>query len=119
MCPATRKAVMIHELFHVEHHHTEKRLLALLTPWRIKKVCHTQEFDADASVANLGYGPALWLSLFTSNYKGGVIHPSSLERCQRLQNNPDFRIAPVKSYPAGFGVTDQGEVYVEAVSSKA
>ena len=88
--PRVQAAVMIHEMYHCIKHHTERRILALLTPWVIPRLCRQQELDADAFAAKFGYGPDLYHFLKPCAV-GGPFHPSNDVRRQALLS----RVAPV------------------------
>lgn len=95
-----RKAIILHELGHLFHHHPASRLKLLLTGgwlnWRrLREIAQAQEFMADAFVAEMGHADALIAVLTNNPSEGGPWHPSTLERIENLH-----RLAGVTSLTA-------------------
>jgi hypothetical protein len=98
LAPETRAAVLAHESYHCHQHHTEWRILALLFPFIIPRLCRRQELEADAFAASFGHGPALY-EFLKPGIGGGLFHPSNDVRRDALLHNEFFRMAPVTSQP--------------------
>lgn len=85
-----RNAVFAHERYHVDHHHTEIRMLAALAVlpllW-IKRICHAQEFAADRWVAEVGFRKGL-LQLLAADSPESLTHPSHEARRAQLSTDP-------------------------------
>ena len=79
-----QQAVIAHELYHCENHHSEWRALALMFPAWMKRMCHRQEFEADLFAAKLGYGHAL-IKVLSRFGKGGDMHPATAERIKVIE----------------------------------
>ena len=81
---AEQQAVIAHELYHCENHHSEWRALALMFPAWMKRICHRQEFEADLFAAKLGYGDAL-IKVLSRFGEGGNMHPTTAERIKVIE----------------------------------
>ena len=89
---AQQGAVMAHESYHANNHHTEIRFLYFLfCPWAMKPLCHSQEFEADKFAAECGHRDEM-ISCLSNSDKESYTHPSGKERIARLT-----RVAPVMS----------------------
>jgi Zn-dependent protease with chaperone function len=93
-----KMAVLAHELAHCEGHHTEWRLLALICPipLLIQWLCHWQEYQADAYVAQCGFGPELSWYL-RKDGPGSITHPQNYLRRQKLVHNKFFARPPLRA----------------------
>lgn len=83
--PDEQAAAIAHESGHCAGHHTEWRILALPLWWSalFTRMCHRQEFAADAHAVRTGNGPALarFVSRFTSD---GVRYPAVADRLRSI-----------------------------------
>ena len=78
-------AVLSHEYGHLKGHHTEWRILTFLfLPFLFRMVCKEQEFLADKHAAKHGHGRML-INILISDFDGGNLQPSHLERRSRLK----------------------------------
>ncbi len=81
-------AILLHEAAHCRLGHVEKRLRALwrlfARPRSLALLCREQEFEADAWVANRGYGRELASALARMASMKGALHPSNADRIIRL-----------------------------------
>lgn len=83
--PAGEQAALLtHEAGHCKRFHVERRLLALLTPWRLKRLCIEQEFEADRFARAMGFGPLLASAFARLAPAKQVLHPPRHERIMRL-----------------------------------
>ena len=94
--PRVKMAVLAHEFAHCERHHTEWRILALLFPFLIKWLCHRQEYQADAYVAQCGFGPELHWFLRDERAETAT-HPQKYLRRQKLVHNKFFAQPPLRA----------------------
>ena len=121
-----KKAIVLHETYHCDHHHTEVRLALLLFPFVFMTVCwielgfvyafvaaivsallmthvafwvcDRQEFAADAYAAKMGYGQPMLNLLSRYDDEGDALfHPTSIDRIDRLSN---FALPPSRANPA-------------------
>lgn len=76
-------AVLAHEEGHCEHHHTEKRLLALFFPFMLQKMCHRHEMEADRYAAMQGHASPL--IKFIRRCNQGPYHPNNECRIEALK----------------------------------
>lgn len=86
-----RRAVIAHECAHLAGHHTEWRVAATLLaclcppllPFVIRKVCHWQEYRADAIAAAGGHTHGL-LHVLQSDVPASLTHPKNMDRRNKL-----------------------------------
>jgi Zn-dependent protease with chaperone function len=97
-----RKAVMAHELAHLDGHHTELRILCLLLFFPLYGwVCRKLEFRADQAARKAGFTAEL-LDILKSEFPGSWLYPSNADRRARL-----LAWTPLKSNRLT-GVTGEG-----------
>lgn len=82
--PREQQALLLHEVGHCKLRHLEKRIVALLTPWRTARVCREQEFEADRFAAGCGYGADLARAFLRIQAVPDPLHPPKEERIRRL-----------------------------------
>jgi Zn-dependent protease with chaperone function len=91
--PDEATAVLLHEQGHCRGHHTEWRMLCLLLcPFLLRRLCHWQEYQADAYAQRAGYGIAL-SRLLSYDDKPWPFHPPNSLRRQKLIHN-EFSESP-------------------------
>ena len=91
-----RTAVVSHECAHLASFHPEARILFLIFPFYLKRLCIWQEFQADLRTWELGYGKELIEVLEMFANEGSKFHPSTADRIERLKRYEQTRLAPVK-----------------------
>jgi len=79
-----KAAVLAHEEGHCENHHTEKRMLALLFPFQLMKMCHQQELEADTHAGRLGHATAL-IEVIRRGGDAGSYYPPIDARVKNLK----------------------------------
>lgn len=85
--PFARRALIAHECAHLHGHHTEWRALAaLLGPWVLRRVCHWQEYRADARAAAGGHTHGL-LHLLQKDRPASLTHPKNMDRREKLMHS--------------------------------
>lgn len=86
-----RRALIAHECAHLDGHHTEWRVLAMLCPlaWPfLRRICHWQEYRADARAAAGGHTHGL-LHLLCNDSPGSLTHPKNMDRRNKLMHSRD------------------------------
>jgi hypothetical protein len=84
-------AIYLHESAHLIFRHALYRLRWLFQglPWRcndeLQRRCHEQEYSADFYVAAYGQTQSLISYLLTIPSKETIVHPSSIDRINRLR----------------------------------
>ena len=97
--PDQQRAVIAHELAHIECAHHIIRLivlpLALLFPPFRRAMCKGQEFEADSIAVQNGHGKALRDYLRGIKFDdSGKYHPSNLARIEKIEHNKLFELFP-------------------------
>lgn len=95
--PDARAAALLHEQYHLDHHHTELRILMLLTVLPLiflKRICHAQEFAADAFASSIGFRKGM-LQLLAADSCESLLHPSHAARREALSSGS--RKGPIAS----------------------
>lgn len=82
--PREQQAILLHEAGHCKMRHVEHRLLALLAPWTIPRLCREQEFAADRFAAECGFGADLARAFLRLKAPATALHPPVEERIGRL-----------------------------------
>jgi Zn-dependent protease with chaperone function len=86
--PRERTALLLHEAAHCRMLHVKQRLvslwLLLWSPAALAELCRQQEFEADAFVARLGFGPDLAAALLRIDSLPSPFHPPKEQRIDRL-----------------------------------
>lgn len=82
-----RDAVMAHELYHVDHHHTEIRFLIMILFFPILGyICRNQELAADRHAVDKGFGYEMLNVLTIEAYEHSWLYPDWEIRKERIKS---------------------------------